>query len=118
MGVPGNIGGAATKIAHLIRLLHGHFQITVVVSEVYFCKDKSIKRFLEPFGIPCVLLKDLPKKLEGVALAICELHFFSSGKARAARERGLKLVWSNEMMWAFKGEPEAAREGLIDRVLY
>jgi hypothetical protein len=118
LGVPGKVGGAATKIAHLIRLLHGEFRITVVPSGIGFRKDKEVKRLLEPYGIPCLLLKDLPKRLEGVGLAVCEIHFFSGGVAREVKARGLKLVWSNEMMWAFKGEAEAAREGLIDRVLY
>src|SRR5207245_3183985 len=52
------------------------------------------------------------------ALAICEMNCFSSGTAREVRARGLKLVWSNEMMFPFKGEAEAVKEGLIDRVLF
>src|SRR5439155_25838205 len=38
-GVPGKIGGAATKIAHLIKLLHRIFRITVVVPSIALCKD-------------------------------------------------------------------------------
>jgi hypothetical protein len=34
-GVPGRIGGAATKIAHLIKLLHQDFRITLVVPAVF-----------------------------------------------------------------------------------
>jgi glycosyltransferase involved in cell wall biosynthesis len=117
-GVPGGIGGAATKIAHLIKLLHRDFQITVVVPDPHLVRDKEVRRLLEPYSVPVRLLKELPAKLEGVALGVCELHFFSSGTARQAKERGLRLVWSNEMMWPFKGEEEAAREGLIDRVLF
>jgi glycosyltransferase involved in cell wall biosynthesis len=64
------------------------------------------------------LLKDLPKQLDGVALAICEKEFFLSGKGLEVKRRGLKLVWSNEMMWAFPGEAEAVKQGLIDRVLF
>ncbi|MFN0067675.1 MAG: glycosyltransferase [Limisphaerales bacterium] len=30
----------------------------------------------------------------------------------------MRLVWSNEMMWEFKGEAEAVKAGLIDRVLF
>ncbi len=117
-GVPGIVGGAATKIGHLIKLLHGHFTTTVVLPHISWRKDKDVKQLTEPYGVRCVLLKDLPKQLEGVALAICEKEFFSSGTAREAKARGLKLVWSNEMMWAFKGEAEAIKEGLVDRVLF
>jgi glycosyltransferase involved in cell wall biosynthesis len=117
-GVPGKLGGAATKITHLVKLLHSAFQLTVVVPTIAFWKDKDVKQLTEPYSVRVVLLKDLPKKLEGVALGICELHFFSSGSAREAKARGLKLVWSNEMMWPFKGEAEAVKEGLIDRVLF
>jgi glycosyltransferase involved in cell wall biosynthesis len=38
--------------------------------------------------------------------------------AQALKSRGLKLVWSNEMMWPFEGEREAAKAGLVDRVLF
>jgi glycosyltransferase involved in cell wall biosynthesis len=117
-GIPANIGGASTKMAHLIRLLHKDFKITVVLPEIGYLKDKQLKRLLEPYGVSALMLKDLPKKLEGVALAICNQHFFSSGAAREVKARGLRLVWSNEMMFAFQGEAEAAREGLIDRVLF
>jgi len=117
-GVPANIGGASTKMAHLIRLLHQDFKITVVLPEIGYLKDKQLKRLLEPYSVPALMLKDLRKKLEGVALAICNQHFFSSGAAREVKARGLRLVWSNEMMFAFQGEAEAAKEGLIDRVLF
>ncbi len=65
-----------------------------------------------------MLTKDLPKRLEGVALAVCDEEFFISCRARQLKERGLRLVWSNEMMFPFKGEAEAAKQGLIDRVLF
>src|SRR5438034_4600558 len=65
-GVPGKIGGAATKIEHLIRLLHGNFRITVVPPATVFGKDKEVRPVTEPFGVPLALLKDLPKKLDSV----------------------------------------------------
>jgi len=117
-GIPANIGGASTKMAHLIRLLHNDFKITVVLPEIGFLKDKQLKRLLAPYNVPALMLKDVPKKLEGVALAICNQHFFSSGAAREVKARGLRLVWSNEMMFAFQGEAEAVKESLIDRALF
>ena len=117
-GVPGLIGGAATKLAHLIRLLHHDFTITVVPLAAGVLKERDFKKQIEPFGVRGCLLRDLPKRLEGVGLAVCEKDFFTSGTAREAKARGLKLVWSNEMMFPFKGEAEAVKEGLIDRVLF
>src|SRR3989442_191365 len=88
-GVPGPVGGAATKIAHVIRLLHRDFAITVVLPSAGFLKEKDFRKQVEPFGIRGLLLKDLPKKLEGVGLAVCERDFFASGTAREAKARGL-----------------------------
>ena len=117
-GVPGKVGGAATKITHLIRLLHRDFQITVVPPSHQSAKDREVRSLMEPFQVRAVPLKELPKQLDGVGLAICERDFFATGRARELKERGLRLVWSNEMMFAFKGEAEAAQAGGIDRVLF
>jgi glycosyltransferase involved in cell wall biosynthesis len=68
--------------------------------------------------VGCTLLKHLPKNLDGVALSICERDFFVAGCAAEAKRRGLKVVWSNEMMFPFSGELEAVKEGLVNRVLF
>jgi glycosyltransferase involved in cell wall biosynthesis len=116
--IPGKVGGASTKVAHLIPLLHENFNITVVAPDIAVCKDKEVRKILEPYNIPCFLPKDLPARLDGVALGVCDRHFFTSGRARQLKARGAKVVWSNEMMWPFQGEAEAAKEGFIDRVLF
>lgn len=117
-GTPGDVGGAATKISHLLRLLHESFDITVVPSHISFRKNKRLQHQVRELGVSYQMFNELPKSLEGVGLAICEPQFFSSGMAKRVKERGLKLVWSNEMMWEFKGEENAVKEGLIDRVLW
>lgn len=118
LGVPGRTGGASTKLAHLIPLLSREFRITVALPESGLKHHREIKQILDPLNVSYVFWKDLPKKLEGVAFAICDKDFFTSGRARGVKDRGLKLVWSNEMTWAFRGEAEAVRDGLIDRVLF
>jgi hypothetical protein len=117
-GVPGSIGGASTKIAHLIKLLHKVLPITLVLPDRASAKNPILHKFTAPFNVPCVSLNDLPKRLDAVALAICIPEFFSGGTACEIKTRGFRLVWSNEMMFPFKGEAEAARAGLIDRVLF
>src|SRR6266576_2732422 len=89
VGIPGRIGGASTKILHLLRLLRNDFKITVVLPDIGYVKDKHVRRDLEPYGIPYTLLKELPKQLDGVALGICERDFFISGRARELKARGL-----------------------------
>src|SRR5437763_6150463 len=101
LGVPGNSGGAATKIAHLIKLLNRDFRITDVLPNISWCKDREVKQLTEPYGVRCCLLKELPKEVNGIGLAVCEKEFFSSPQAREVKARGLKLVWSNEMMFPF-----------------
>ncbi len=118
IGIPGVIGGASTKFFHLIRLLRDDFAITVVLPGIAFRKDKVIAKLCGQLQVPFVQLKELPRRLDGVALAMCVREFFSSGMARETKERGLKVAWSNEMMWPFEGEAEAAKAGIVDRVLY
>jgi glycosyltransferase involved in cell wall biosynthesis len=117
-GVPGKLGGASTKIAHLIKLLHHDYRVTIVAPEIAALQDKYIKNLALGYGVACVLRKELPQRLDGVALAICEPNVFRSGAASDLRTRGLRFVWSNEMMFPFKGEDEAVKQGLIDRVLF
>ena len=117
-GTPGKIGGAATKIRHLLHLVRNNFDITVVFNNISWLRNKPITGFLDRLNIPYILLKDIPVCIDGTALVICEPFFFESGAAQTVKQRGLRLVFSNEMMWAFKGEAEAVKAGLIDKVLF
>ena len=118
-GIPGTVGGAATKIRDIIRLLRSDFEITVVMSDVKYFKSSEVISFLKQYGIKACSRRDVPKELSGcVALGICELDFFVSGTAQEIKKRGMRLVWSNEMMWEFKGEREAVANGVVDRVLF
>ena len=47
----------------------------------------------------------------GVGTGPKDKLFFTSGAAWEAKSRGLRVVWSNEMMFPFKGEAEAVKEG-------
>jgi hypothetical protein len=81
LGIPGWLGGASTKITHLLRLLRNDFRLTVVAPEVWVTKDKPIREILGHLGLTPILLRDLPRKLEGVGLAVCDEAFFTSGRA-------------------------------------
>lgn len=117
-GVPGLVGGASTKIRDLLRILRDRYRISFFIRDVAFLKDKSIVNFLEDIKVPMARWSDFTGHPGELALVICENEIFSSGMARRIKNAGLKLAWSNEMMWEFKGEAEAVKEGLIDRVLF
>jgi glycosyltransferase involved in cell wall biosynthesis len=117
-GAPGNLGGAATKIRDLLRMLVNDFEITVVLPEKSFLKCPETIGFIEGLKIPYCLRRDVPERVDGVALGICDPDIFTSGTANEIRRRGMRFVWSNEMMWEFKGEAEAVRSGVVDRALF
>lgn len=117
-GWPSFLGGADTKLAHLLVLLHRQWRITVVPNDAQRLKEEVWTRFLDRLGIAYATMRSLPHRLEGFGLSLCNGRFFSDGIAERARARGLRIVWSSEMMWHHRGEVEAAQAGLIDKVLY
>ncbi len=117
-GWPSFVGGADTKLAHLILLLHQHCAITVVPNENRFLHDKPWIKFLNNHGANYCSFDRLPTKLEGYGLAMCNDWFFTKQIAHRAKERGLKIVWSSDMMWHHEGELQAVEQGVIDMVLY
>jgi hypothetical protein len=117
-GWPGQVGGADTKLDHLLPLLQPEFDLTVVPSSRACLQDSYGKRRLEELQIPCASLEQLPERLSGWGVALCNGTFLSSGMAHEARRRGLRLAWSNEMMCLFPAERGAMTLGLWDTVLF
>src|SRR4051812_37354973 len=115
---PSNVGGADTKVTHLLLLLHRDFDITVVPNRREQLLQLRWRKFLKELGVKAALLAELPRKLRGTALSLCNGEFFAGGIVGEARARGLRIVWSSEMMWHHPGEIAAAVCGLIDQVLY
>jgi glycosyltransferase involved in cell wall biosynthesis len=117
-GWPSNLGGADTKLVHLLILLREHCDITVVPNENRHLHNKTWTRFLDGLGVKYALIEKLPAKLAGIGLAMSNQCFFTHRIAQRAKERGLKIVWSSEMMWHHEGELDAVRAGVVDKVLY
>jgi hypothetical protein len=117
-GTPASVGGAATKLRDLLELIRSDFEIHLVVAHDGLIREKSVRRFAELHGLRLMSRRDFPRKAQGVALAVCEEDFFTSGTVERVRTAGLPIVWSNDMMWPFKGEVEAAARGDISRVVY
>src|SRR6185437_1702190 len=117
-GWPSFLGGADTKLAHLLLLLHRDFAITVVPNDSYHEAEKGWVKFLGDLGVRYCLIEHLPEKMDGIALSLSNHRFFTDRIAHRAREKGLKIIWSSEMMWHHDGELEAIQGGLVDKVLY
>ena len=115
-GATGKMGGAATKIWDLLTLLREDFDLCLVLRHKRLLKDREIQEAVRESGVRVELESKLPNRMEEVALVICALDIFESLKAERIKERGLKLYFSNEMMWKFKGEEEAVKQGFVDKV--
>ena len=117
-GWPSFVGGADTKLHHLLVLLRGHCEITVVPTWPRQLHQKLWTDIMDELGVKYCRFDHLPDKLEGVGFGMCNPRFFKGGIARRAKEKGLRIIWSSEMMWHFEGELDAFKEGLVDHVLY
>lgn len=117
-GWPSNLGGADTRLVHLLLLLSKSFQITVIPNDEYKILEGSWSGWMRSLGISVVPHRLLPGKLKGCALSLSNEAFFSMRIAHLAKERGLRVIWSSEMMWHHAGELEAIKEGVVDHVLY
>ena len=115
---PSAVGGADTKVAHLLRLLSPHFEITVVPNTTAQLNQPEWADFVTRCGCRTSLLENLPDRLDGWAVSLCNAEFFKHGTIGEVRRRGLRVAWSSEMMWHFAGECAALAMGWIDAVLY
>lgn len=115
---PSFVGGADTKLAHLLNLLHQHAEITVIPNENRHLHCRVWTTFLDRLGIKYSMFEKLPPKLTGFGLSLCNDCFFTNRIAHRAKERGLRIIWSSEMMWHHPGELDAVKAGIVDKVLY
>ena len=115
---PSHVGGADTKFVHLLPLLSGEYDITVVPNEARSIQSVEWTGYLDRCGVKYALFDDLPARLDGWAVALCNGPFLKTGTAAEMKRRGARLAWSNEMMWHFEGELEAVRTGLFDCLMY
>jgi glycosyltransferase involved in cell wall biosynthesis len=115
---PSFLGGADTKLAHLLVLLHRHADITLVPNENRHLHNRVWTKFLDELGINYSVFEKLPSRLTGFGLSMCNDCFFTHRIAHRAKEKGLKILWSSEMMWHHQGELDAIKAGVVDMVLY
>ena len=87
-GWPGFLGGADTKLAHLLILLYEHCDITVIPNENRHLHNKTWTKGLDKLGVKYTLIDRLPARLSGFALAMSNQCFFTHRIAHRAKEKG------------------------------
>lgn len=118
---PTGLGGADTKAEHLVRLLRDEFEWVVVPNAAERLRGAEGERavaWLHGMGARAAVWEELPKRLEGVGLCLCNTWWLAEGRALEAKQRGLRLVWGNEMMWHHTAELGAISAGVLDAVTY
>ncbi len=118
-GWPSNIGGASTRLSGLLHLLSDDYTLTLVPDDgVNLDEHQEWCCYLESLGVAVERLIDLPKSLQGWALAMCNRSFIEEKRVFEARKRGLKVAWSNDMMWHFEGELDMVFLGAFQKIIY
>lgn len=117
-GWPGPLGGAATKFAHLMRLLRRCYSLTVVALDAHELADGAWVQWMIENGVRHCHVDDLPRRLHGWGVSLCNSGFLGSRVWVDVRKRGLKMAWGNEMMWPLPGEAGAITLSQIDAMLY
>lgn len=120
-GWPSHVGGADTKVKHLLPLLRemGH-EVMCVVNAPSQMETKEWTDYLDSLGVTYGMKEDMPDGIEGeTCLSLCNPYFNNQGFCEyAKKEKGLKVIWSSEMMWHHEQELQNIKNGLIDKVLY
>ena len=118
MSWPAAVGGSETKTTATAELLADEWDIVWVPNEDASLADGKALEWITSRGMRAARWADLPRKLAGTALAMCNIPFLTEGRAAEAKGRGLRVAWGGEMMWAIPGELGALAAGLVDTVLF
>lgn len=114
-----DLGGSDTRLKELLLLLKDDFRITCVPNDESRLGERHNTDFLDSLGIRYCMPSALPERLEGFAYANCNFRLFSERqRVDFIKARGLKFLWSNDMMWTTGEELEAIREGKVDCCLF
>jgi hypothetical protein len=114
-----DLGGADTRLKELLVLLKDDFNITCIPNDEFRLKEKHNTDFLDSLGVKYCMPSGLPEKPEGFAYANCNFRLFKEvDRIDFINSMGLKLLWSNDMMWTTGEELEAVRKGKVDCCLF
>jgi glycosyltransferase involved in cell wall biosynthesis len=117
-GWPSFLGGADTKLVHVLRLLREHYKVTVVPNDTGRLQETYWMKWLAEMGIEVLTWEALPTRLRGWGVAFCNGWMMESGRIAQLQDRGLKFAWSNDMMWHIVGELGLIMAGTLDHLIY
>jgi len=114
-----DLGGADTRLKELLVLLKDDFNITCIPNDEFRLNEKHNTDFLDSLGVKYCMPSSLPERTEGFAYANCNFRLFSErNRIDFIKSKGLKFLWSNDMMWATGEELEAIKAGKVDCCLF
>src|SRR5262245_46492921 len=90
---PSYVGGADTKFVHLLPMLSREIDIPVVPTGPGYLGQAPWRKFLHGFGAGAALLEDLPERVDGWAVSLCNKAFFGEGQAAEMKRRGARVAW-------------------------
>lgn len=117
-GWPSHVGGADTRLVHTLPLWTEFLDVTLVPNDAFRLREREWVGWLEAHGARAQTLDEVPRAADALAIAFSNQRFFSERIAHRAKDKGLTVLWSSEMMWHHPGELEAVQAGLVDAVLY
>ncbi len=114
-----DLGGADTRLKELLILLKDDFNITCIPNDEFRLSEKHNTDFLDSLGVKYCMPKVLPKNPKGFAYANCNFRLFQEReRINFINDKGLKFLWSNDMMWTTPEEIEAIKKGKVDCCLF
>jgi glycosyltransferase involved in cell wall biosynthesis len=118
---PSDLGGADTRLKELIQCfnLSKKYNLFCIPNDDFRLKEEANIQFLKNNNVNILSWNDLPKKTNGYAIAFCNFRLFSENwRAKKIKNIGLKLIWSNDMMWTSNEEIECLQNKLITTHIY
>jgi len=120
-GMPGELGGADTKMYHTLPIFKELFDQVMCIANAPEMYDppNAMTAYLDSLGISYGLKEDMKGYQPGdIALSLCNPYFFKDKFVEDAYNKGLKIIWSSEMMWHHTQEMDYINKGYISKVLY
>ena len=88
LGWPAWVGGSEADACATAELLAGVFDVVWVPNAGAALAERSARGWLASRGMRAARWGDLPRRLAGVGLAMCNIPFLTEGRAAVAAGRG------------------------------
>jgi glycosyltransferase involved in cell wall biosynthesis len=118
---PSNLGGADTRLKELIQCFNTSqkYNLFCIPNDDFRLEEKENIDFLKKNNVKFLSWNELPKSASGYAISFCNFRLFSEDwRIKKIKNIGLKLIWSNDMMWTTKEEIECLEKKLVSAHIY